>query len=88
MKINMTFEFTITGGKARYFNAERFTDKDIKDYLIDKDCIAIKTSKSEFNKAFREELKDYIEKTVYNYLWSEEMGIAIQENLIEVVTVK
>lgn len=72
MKINVTFDFT---------------DDDIKNYIIDttkeSENFVLNTSKKEFNKALREEIKDYIVNTVNNYLWSGEMGALIQENLLE-----
>lgn len=70
MKINITFNFS---------------EDDLKTHILDKedDSIKIKCSKSELNKAIRQEMKEYIEKTVFNYLWSDEMGIHVRENLEE-----
>ena len=70
MKINITFNFS---------------EDDLKRHIFDKEdtSIEIKCSKSDLNKAIREEMKDYIEKTIFNYLWSDEMGMHIRETLEE-----
>ena len=70
MKINITFNFS---------------EEDLKRHILDKedDSIEIKCSKLELNKAIRQEMKDFIEKTVFNYLWCDEMGQYVRENLEE-----